>query len=75
MYDHITADDWQHDMNMPSARGFLRAEIVADASRERLGAEFLALLEGRELPWQLKGVNLADQPIRRALGNPIYIGS
>ena len=71
----ITADDWRHDMNMLPARGFLRAEIIADASRERLGAEFLALLEGRELPWQLRGVNLADQPIRRALGNPIYIGS
>ena len=71
----ITGDDWQHDMNMPAAKGFLRAEIVADASRERLGAEFLALLEGRELPWQLRGVNLSDQAIRRALGNPIYIGS
>jgi hypothetical protein len=71
----ITEDDWQHEMAIPAAQGFIRAEIVADASRERLGAEFLALIEGRELPWQLKGVNLADQAIRRALGNPIYIGS
>ena len=30
-------------------------------------------IEGGELPWQLQGVDLADQPIRRALSNPIYI--
>ena len=71
----IEADDWLHEFAVGAARGFIRAEIVAEASRERLGAEFLALIEGRELPWQLKGVNLADQPIRRALGNPVYIGS
>lgn len=70
----ITEDDWQHEMPMPAAQGFIRAEIIAEASRARLGAEFLALIEGRELPWQLRGVNLADQAIRRALGNPIYIG-
>jgi predicted metal-dependent phosphoesterase TrpH len=71
----ITDDSWRHEIAMPSAEGFIRAEIVADKSRERLGAEFLALIEGRELPWQLRGVDLADQPIRRALGNPIYIRS
>ncbi|MGB3338180.1 MAG: CehA/McbA family metallohydrolase [Devosia sp.] len=71
----ITDDDWQHEIPITAAQGFIRAEIIADASREGLGAEFLALIEGRELPWQLKGVNLADQAIRRALGNPIYIGS
>lgn len=69
----IDTDEWQHEIAMPGAKGFIRAEIVAIASRERLSAEFLALIEGRELPWQLRGVNLADQPIRRALGNPIYI--
>ncbi|WP_240229457.1 CehA/McbA family metallohydrolase [Devosia lacusdianchii] len=69
----IDTDDWQHEIAMPEAKDFIRAEIVAIASRERLSAEFLALIEGRELPWQLRGVNLADQPIRRALGNPIYI--
>jgi predicted metal-dependent phosphoesterase TrpH len=69
----ITEDNWRHEMSMPEAKGFIRAEIIADRSRERLGAEFLALIEGRELPWQLRGVDLADRPIRRALGNPIYI--
>jgi hypothetical protein len=71
----ITSDDWQHEMPIPAAQGFVRAEILADASRDRLGAEFLSLLEGRELPWQLRGVDLADQPIRRAIGNPIYLRS
>lgn len=70
----IEADEWSHDFAVDHAKGFIRAEIVAEASRERLGAEFLALIEGRELPWQLRGVNLADQAIRRALGNPVYVG-
>ena len=69
----IDADDWQYEFALPAAQRFIRAEIAAEASRERLAAEFLALIEGRELPWQLKGVNLADQPIRRALSNPVYI--
>lgn len=69
----IDAHDWQHEFPLPAAQGFIRAEIVAEASRQRLAAEFLALIEGRELPWQLRGVNLADQPIRRALSNPVYI--
>ncbi|WP_108396327.1 CehA/McbA family metallohydrolase [Devosia submarina] len=69
----ITSHSWRHEMAMPAAQGFIRAEIIAEGSRERLAAEFLALLKGRELPWQLRGVNLADQPIRRALGNPVYI--
>ena len=71
----IETHDWLHEFAVGDARGFIRAEIVAEASRERLSAELLALIEGRELPWQLKGVNLADQPIRRAIGNPVYIGS
>jgi predicted metal-dependent phosphoesterase TrpH len=71
----IETHDWLHEFAVGDARGFIRAEIVAEASRERLGAEFLALIEGRELPWQLKGVNLSDQAIRRAIGNPVYIGS
>ena len=68
----IEADEWSLDFALGDARGFIRAEIVAEASRERLGEEFLALIESRELPWQLRGVNLADQVIRRALGNPVY---
>lgn len=71
----ITTGDWHYEAVFPGVERFIRAEIIAEASRERLAAEFLALIEGRELPWQLRGVNLADQAIRRALGNPIYVGS
>lgn len=71
----IVGDDFSTTMAMENAQKFIRAEIVAAASRERLLAEYASLLEGRELPWQLKNVDVAGQPIRRALSNPIYIGS
>lgn len=72
----IEADDWTHAFPVPvGTQRFIRAEIIAEASRERLVAEFHALLEGRELPWQLRGVDIADQAIRRAVSNPIYIES
>ena len=70
----IDADDWTRTIPVAAPRKFVRAEIVAAANREMLVAEFTAALDGRELPWQLKGADLAEQPIRRALGNPIYIG-
>lgn len=58
------------------AQKFIRAEIVARASRARLVEEFMAALEHREkLPWQLQGSHLSDQPIRRAISNPVYIES
>lgn len=71
----ISGEDWQQNIAVKNPQKFVRAEIIAVASRERLVAEFTGALEGRELPWQLKGADLADQPIRRALSNPIYIGS
>jgi hypothetical protein len=70
----VGSDDWRHDIEMPlHARGFLRAEIIADTSRDRLVAEFLATTDGRELPWQLRGADISEQPIRRALSNPVYL--
>ena len=71
----IPADDWEHEIALPSGvQGFIRAEIVARDSRERLIAEFrAAAMERDELPWQLKNSHLADEPIRRAVSNPIYI--
>lgn len=71
----ISGDDWQQAIAIENPQKFVRAEVIALASRERLVAEFTGALEGRELPWQLKGADLADQPIRRALSNPVYIGS
>lgn len=71
----IAGDDWRETFVIRGAQKFVRAEIVAAASRQRLVDEFTAALDGRELPWQLKGADLAEQPIRRALSNPIYIGA
>ena len=72
----IDSDDWSASIPLSPVQKFIRAEIIAgEASRARLIAEFTAALDGRELPWQLKGADLLDQPIRRALGNPIYIGA
>jgi hypothetical protein len=68
----IDAADWTgHFAGAPTR--FLRAEIVAAASRQRLIAEFRAALEGRSLPWQLQGADMANQPIRRAISNPVYV--
>ena len=69
----ISGDDWSDRLALPGVDTFIRAEIIAVASRPRMIAEFTAALDGRELPWQLKGGDLIEQPIRRALSNPIYV--
>jgi hypothetical protein len=53
-------------------RGFLRAEIVADAARERLLEEFRAAFPNG-LPWMLSEEIVAAQPLRRALSNPVWL--
>lgn len=53
-------------------RGFLRAEIVADGSRDRLLTEFRAAFPAG-LPWGLTEGIIAEQPLRRALSNPIWL--
>ncbi|MBW6422215.1 CehA/McbA family metallohydrolase [Rhizobium sp. XQZ8] len=68
----IGAEDWTGRFT-GCPKTFLRAEIIAAASRERLMAEFSAALQGRSLPWQLQGVDMANQPLRRAISNPIYL--
>lgn len=69
----IAGADWTVTVPLDNVRTFIRAEIIAEASRDSLIEQFTAALEGRELPWQLKGADLATQPIRRALSNPIYL--
>lgn len=71
----IDSDEWSDTVILLKVEKFIRAEIIAAASRARLVDEFTAALDGRELPWQLKGADLEQQPIRRALSNPIYIES
>lgn len=54
--------------------GFLRAEITAEASRDRLLSEFhLAFPDG--LPWGLTEDEIAQQPLRRALSNPVWLAA
>jgi hypothetical protein len=69
----IEADDWRGELPLAGARGFIRTEIIAEASRERLVADFLATTNGRDLPWQLRGADIGEQPIRRAISNPIWL--
>lgn len=53
---------------------FVRAEIVAVASRERLLDEFRAAFADG-LPWGLTEAEIARQPLRRALSNPVWLES
>jgi hypothetical protein len=68
----IPDDDWQAEFPVDPRR-FLRAEIVADASRASLVANLLATLGPGPLPEEFVGVDMAAQPILRALSNPIYL--
>ena len=70
----IGVDDWEGEIALlAGTEGFIRAEIIARASRQRLVDEFTrAATERGELPWQLKGSHLTDEPVRRAISNPIY---
>lgn len=54
-------------------KAFLRAEILADASRDRLLSEFRAAFP-KGLPWGLSEAEIARQPLRRALSNPVWTG-
>jgi len=69
----IADDAWQVTRTV-APQGFVRAEIVAGpARRQAMLAAFAALFTGEALPWQLRAAEVAAQPIRRALSNPIYL--
>ena len=68
----ITADEWRHDFALDGARIFIRAEVVADASRDRLIAELVATI-GADAAKDYGGAGLATQPLRRAVSNPVYL--
>lgn len=68
----IETDDWSGDYNgLP--RKFLRAEIVAKASRNRLMAEITGAVATGHAS-EMAGLDFSAQPIRRAISNPVYIG-
>ena len=68
----IAGDDWRGGFE-GTPGGFLRAEIVAAASRRRLLDAFLEAAAGRPLPAGLTDAEIAAHPFRRAVSNPIYI--
>ena len=70
----IDSDDWTGALSAPEkVSTFVRAEIVAEASYERLFAIAVAALP--EAPMrELLEPQMASQPIRRAISNPIYVG-
>lgn len=53
-------------------RGFLRCEVLADASHASLIEEFCAALGEGPLPWRLTEAEVAAEPLRRAVSNPVY---
>ena len=68
----VPSGDWTHRMQIAAPVRFLRAEIVADASRAGLIEGLLDWLDGRpELPRAQQSLANAP-PIRRALTNPVY---
>ena len=68
----IADDDWTGHYS-GAAQKFLRAEIVAVAAREKLVAEFRGAFPNGELPWGLRETDVAEQPVRRTISNPIYL--
>ena len=69
----ILDESWSPAFQFDSVRTFLRAEIVARAHREELVSQFTDALGGAPLPWGLSARDLQEQPIRRALSNPVYV--
>ena len=65
----ITDADWRQEVPIEAA-GFVRAEILAIDSRERILAASLAALP--ELEGHPSLLDIANGPLRRAISNPIY---
>ncbi len=65
----ITEDAARFELQLSGLRGFVRAEIVAVASRARLEAETLPWLDA----YRPAVEETLDAPWRRAISNPIYL--
>jgi hypothetical protein len=68
----IANDDWMGSWS-GLAEKFLRAEIHARVTRERLLDEFLTACSKTRLAAGMDASELRLQPILRALSNPIYV--
>jgi hypothetical protein len=70
----IPSDDWTARLSAPERiQTFIRAEIVAEASHARLYTVAEAALPEAPMVEQLIPI-MAQQAIRRAISNPIYLG-
>ncbi len=70
----VDADDWRGGYS-GTAKGFVRAEIIAEASRPALMEAFREAVGDKPWPGGVDEAAIAAQPFLRALSNPIYIGS
>ena len=68
----IPDDVWRAGF-LGAPQRFLRAEIVADASRDAIVDGFRAAVGSRPLPEGLTEADIAAHPVRRAISNPIYV--
>ena len=68
----IPDDSWRQTIRLPAPSTFLRAEILADASRTRMITELMDwCAERTELPRAQQSLTTVP-PIRRTLSNPVY---
>lgn len=68
----ILEDEWRTSLSLDGVTGFIRAEIIAVASRDRIIAELMPMLDANKAAL-LDREKITDQPVRRALSNPIYL--
>lgn len=68
----VAGDGWSAEIDLPQPRGFVRAQIVAVASRQRIIDEMLAFLGGRA-HGHVEYEGSDALPIVRALTSPIYL--
>lgn len=68
----IDDDDWSAEIELDAPGGFVRAEIVATGSRQRIIEEMLAFLGGRA-HGHVEYEGSDEHPVLRALASPIYL--
>lgn len=68
----IEGEAWSGRFEFSDPALFVRAEIVAEASREHLVRAFIEAA-GNALPWALTEAEMRAHPVRRALANPVYL--
>lgn len=69
----IATDDCSDEWHWRVEGGFLRLEVVAEASLSFFEAELARLERTTKMPRHLPIISILDHPWMRALSNPIYI--